>query len=97
MLLAELEIWHSRPIAPTRRVALGRVVLPTDPAPGFGGLLLGAVVAAHMDAMDPEAGTFGSWSRWTRGPGPSGPRRRTSIYTPVWPGFPHLESLLQQQ
>ena len=54
MLLAELEIWHSRPIAPTRRVALGRLVLPTDPAPGFGGLLLGAVVAAHMDAMDPD-------------------------------------------
>ena len=26
MLLAELEIWHSRPIAPTRRVALGRTV-----------------------------------------------------------------------
>jgi hypothetical protein len=52
VLLAELEIWHSRPIAPTRRVALGRTVLPFDPAPGFGGLLLGAVVAAHMDELD---------------------------------------------
>ena len=54
MLLAELEIWHSRPIAPTRRVALGRRVLPTDPAPGFGGLLLGAIVAAHMDELDSD-------------------------------------------
>ena len=46
MLLAELEIWHSRPITPTRRVALGHLVLPADPAPGFGGVLLGAVVVA---------------------------------------------------
>jgi hypothetical protein len=54
VLLAELEIWHSRPIAPTRRVALGRRVLPMDPAPGFGGLLLGAVVAGHMEQLDPD-------------------------------------------
>jgi len=54
VLLAELEIWHSRPIAPTRRVALGKRVLPVDPAPGFGGLLLGAVVAVHMDELDPD-------------------------------------------
>lgn len=47
MLLAELEVWHSRPIAPTRRVSLGHLVLPADPAPGLGGLLLGAVIAAH--------------------------------------------------
>jgi hypothetical protein len=47
MLLAELEVWHSRPITPTRRVALGHLVLPTDPAPGFGGLLLGAVGTAR--------------------------------------------------
>lgn len=54
MLLAELEIWHSRPIAPTRRVALGRRSLPVDPAPGFGGLLLGGIVAAYIEALDPE-------------------------------------------
>lgn len=54
MLLAELEIWHSRPIAPTRRVALGRQVLPMDPAPGFGGLLLGAIVAGRMDELDQD-------------------------------------------
>ena len=54
MLLAELERWHSRPIAPTRRVALGRRLLPVEPAPGFGGLLLGAVVAAHMADLDQD-------------------------------------------
>lgn len=54
MLLAELEIWHSRPITPTRRVSLGNLVLPVDPAPGFGGLLLGAVVAGHLPGVDPD-------------------------------------------
>jgi hypothetical protein len=54
VLLAELEIWHSRPIAPTRRVALGRARLPADPAPGFGGLLLGGIVAAHVEELDPD-------------------------------------------
>ena len=54
MLLAELEVWHTRPAVPTRRVALGHLVLPVDPAPGFGGLLLGAVVAAHVDAVDDD-------------------------------------------
>ena len=51
MLLAELEIWHSRPIAPTRRVALGRTLLPDDPAPGFGGLHVGGIAAAHLEAL----------------------------------------------
>jgi hypothetical protein len=46
VLLAELEVRHSRAIAPTRRVALGALYLPTDPAPGFGGVLLAAVLAA---------------------------------------------------
>lgn len=48
MLLAELQIWHSRPVTPTRRVALGNLVLPVDPAPGAGGILLAAVVAAYL-------------------------------------------------
>lgn len=52
MLLAELEIHHTRPAVPTRRVALGHLVLPVDPAPGFGGLLLGAVVANHIGEVD---------------------------------------------
>ena len=55
MLLAELEIRHSRPIAPTRRVALGKdLFLPTEPAPGFGGLLLGAVIATFSQQLDEE-------------------------------------------
>lgn len=54
MLLAELEIWHSRPITPTRRVALGHLVLPADPTPGFGGVLLGAVIARHLFEVDDD-------------------------------------------
>jgi len=54
MPLAELEVFHSRPIAPTRRVALGHRDLPVSPAPGFGGILLGGVVAAFMPGLDPD-------------------------------------------
>ncbi|MFM2071907.1 MAG: hypothetical protein RLZZ623_2170 [Actinomycetota bacterium] len=54
MLLAELEVWHSRPVTPTRRVALGHLVLPVEPAPGFGGLLLAAVMAAHLPDVDDD-------------------------------------------
>jgi hypothetical protein len=54
MLLAELEVFHTRPAVPTRRVALGNLVLPVDPAPGFGGLLLGAVVANHIGGVDAD-------------------------------------------
>lgn len=54
MLLAEIEVWHTRPSVPTRRVALGHLVLPTDPAPGLGGVLLAAVVAAHIPGVDPD-------------------------------------------
>ncbi|MSY43602.1 MAG: hypothetical protein F2645_07435 [Actinobacteria bacterium] len=54
MLLAELEIFHSRPIAPTRRISLGHMYLPVDPAPGFGGLLLGAVLSVHIRDVDED-------------------------------------------
>jgi hypothetical protein len=54
VVLAELEIFCSRPHAPTRRVALGESHLPCEPAPGFGGILLGGVVAAHVGALDPD-------------------------------------------
>lgn len=53
-MLAELEVYHSRPIAPTRRVAIGRTILPVDESPGFGGLLLGAIVAKYSQLIDPE-------------------------------------------
>jgi hypothetical protein len=54
MVVAELEIYHSRPIAPTRRVSVGRADLPTDPPPGFGGILLGGIVANHIGGVDPD-------------------------------------------
>lgn len=54
MLLAELEIFHSRPIAPTRRISLGHMYLPVDPAPGFGGLLLGAVLSTYIRDVDDD-------------------------------------------
>ena len=64
MILAELEVFHSRPIAPTRRVALGDRDLPVTPAPGFGGVLLGGIVAAHVPVLDPEM--FDDLDRLTR-------------------------------
>ena len=54
MLLAELEVFNSRPIAPTRRVSLGTTVLPVSPAPGFGGLLLGGVIARFIVDVEPD-------------------------------------------
>jgi hypothetical protein len=53
-ILAELEVFHSRAIAPTRRVALGDRDLPVTPAPGFGGILMGGIVAAYVPTLDPE-------------------------------------------
>ena len=54
MVVAELEVFHSRAIAPTRRVALGDSHLPVEPPPGPGGLLLGAVMAANVGAVAPD-------------------------------------------
>ncbi len=54
MLLAEVETFLSRPIAPTRRVALGDLQLPCDPAPGFGGVLLGGIAARFSPDLDPD-------------------------------------------
>ncbi|NNF52908.1 MAG: hypothetical protein HKN03_00550 [Acidimicrobiales bacterium] len=54
MIVAELEVFHSRPIAPTRRIALGQRNLPTDPAPGAGGLLLAGIVAEMAPGVAPD-------------------------------------------
>ena len=57
MLLAELEIFHSRPIAPTRRISIGRSWLPGSPdgsCPGSGSLLLGAVCARFGPGLTPD-------------------------------------------
>jgi hypothetical protein len=54
VLLAEFEVRHSRAIAPTRRVALGELYLPIEPAPGHGGILLAAIVAACCARLDDD-------------------------------------------
>jgi hypothetical protein len=54
MIMAELEVYHSRPVAPTRRVALGHLALPVDPPPGFGGVLLGGIVARYVGDIEPD-------------------------------------------
>lgn len=54
MALAVFEAYFSRPIAPTRRIALGRMTLPADPAPGFGAVLLGGIMARFVRHLDPE-------------------------------------------
>jgi hypothetical protein len=53
VLLAELNIRHSRRHMPTRRVALGDMYLPLS-GPGWGAVLLGAVVGEHLDQLDEE-------------------------------------------
>lgn len=52
--LATFELYHSRPIAPTRRLALGLQYLPANPAPGPGGILLGGIVARFVGDLDED-------------------------------------------
>lgn len=54
VLLAEIEVRHSRSVAPTRRVALGELFLPIDPAPGPGPLLLAGIVGTFAWRLHPE-------------------------------------------
>ena len=54
MLLAEIEIRHSRAIAPTRRVALGELYLPTEPAPGPGAMLLAGILGGFARTLADE-------------------------------------------
>ena len=53
MILAELNIRHTRRHQPTRRVALGDHYLPTS-GPAYGAVLLGAVVAENLGGLDDE-------------------------------------------
>jgi len=53
MLLAELNVRHTRRHMPTRRVALDGTYLPTS-GPAYGGVLLGAVIIEHMGWLDDE-------------------------------------------
>jgi len=54
VVLAELEIRHSRAIAPTRRVALGELYLPTDDPPGPGGVLLAGILGGFAGLLDED-------------------------------------------
>ncbi len=57
MLLAELDIFHSRPIAPTRRLAIDHTRLHSTSnghAPAPGSLLLGAVCARFSSELSSE-------------------------------------------
>jgi hypothetical protein len=53
VLLAELNVRHTRRHMPTRRVALGDRVLPTQ-HPGYGPLLLGCIVATNVAGLDED-------------------------------------------
>ena len=53
MLLAELNVRHTRRHVPTRRIALGDVYLPTS-GPAYGAVLLGAVVSEFAPHLDEE-------------------------------------------
>lgn len=74
MLLAELNVRHTRRHMPTRRVALGERVLPTG-HPGYGPMLLACVAAAHVHGLNEEQSeAFPTFLRQARG-GLSVPRR----------------------
>jgi hypothetical protein len=53
VLLAELNIRHTRRHMPTRRVAVDHGYLPTS-GPAFGGVLVGAVLAECVPGLDEE-------------------------------------------
>jgi hypothetical protein len=53
VILAELNIRHTRRHQPTRRVALGDHYLPTSGA-AYGAVLLGAVVSENLGGLDDE-------------------------------------------
>lgn len=74
MILAELNVRHTRRHMSTRRVALGERVLPTE-HPGYGPLLLACVAASNVGGLNEEqAEAFIPLLREARG-GLSVPRR----------------------
>ena len=54
MSLASVEAYLSRPIAPTRRIALGGLHLPMAPGSPHGGVLLGAMMARFARDLDAD-------------------------------------------
>lgn len=61
MIVAEFEVWHSRPVAPTRRVAITGGHLPVEPTPGYGGLLLAGIVASYARELDDDLADDFQW------------------------------------
>jgi hypothetical protein len=53
VILAELNVRHTRRHQPTRRVALGDTYLPTN-GPAYGAVLAGAIVAEFIEGLDDE-------------------------------------------
>jgi hypothetical protein len=53
VILAELNVRHTRRHQPTRRVALGDTYLPTN-GPAYGAVLVGAVVSDNLEGLDEE-------------------------------------------
>ncbi|MGI9576798.1 MAG: hypothetical protein ACR2OH_01205 [Microthrixaceae bacterium] len=54
MIVAEMEAFYSRPVAPTRRVAVGELLLPDDGAEDAAAMLLGGVIAAFGRRLDED-------------------------------------------
>lgn len=55
---AQLEIFHSRPVVPTRRICLGKQILDSQPVSSsdltLGGLLLASVVGRYASSIHPD-------------------------------------------
>lgn len=54
MIVAEMEAFYSRPVAPTRRIAVGELLLPEDGAEDAAAMLLGGVIAAFGRRLDED-------------------------------------------
>jgi hypothetical protein len=54
VVVAELEAFFSRPVAPTRRVAIGDLTLPDDAAAEAAAMLLGGIVAGFGRSLDSD-------------------------------------------
>lgn len=54
MIVAEMEAFYSRPVAPTRRVAVGELLLPDAEGEDAAAMLLGGVIAAFGRRLDED-------------------------------------------
>ena len=54
MIVAQVSGYVSRPVAPTRRIALGTSTLPTDGPEQFGAVLIGGIAAEFGPTLDAD-------------------------------------------